>query len=115
MEELFTQVYESVSEMLDDKKIEVSELTAIIGPTMELIEKIASDKSGSEKKALLLAVFKKVVNEVDMPEEVRSPLLLACDTVIPPLVDIIIAASKGDLEINLSAEGCRSCFAFFKK
>ena len=114
MDESFDTVYNEVKEMLKDKKVELSELTSILAPVMVLIEKVAADKSGSEKKELLIHVFKKIIDETDLSDEQKGYLNIACDTVIPPLVDAIIAASRGDLDLNISADCLKSCFGFLK-
>ena len=54
MDTTFDQLYQGVNEMLQDKKIKLTELVSILGPTMVLIETVAADKSGSQKKELLI-------------------------------------------------------------
>ena len=109
------QVYDGVKEMLKDKQIELSELVVILAPTMELIERLDEDKSGIEKKNVLLTVFKRVINDSNLDDEKKKNLLHGCDHVIPPMIDTIITASKGDLKLNININQIKSCLDCFKK
>ena len=109
------QVYEGVKEMLEDKQIELSELVIILAPTMELIERLDEDKSGIEKKNVLLTVFKRIINNSNLEDEKKKNLLYGCNHVIPSMVDTIISASRGDLDLNVNINQINSCLDCFRK
>jgi hypothetical protein len=116
MEELVGSLVQEAKSMLDDGKLEVSEFLRVLPLVMVLVEQ-SFKGSGEQKKSLVLLVFKEIIDVADLEEATKSKLQVACDTVLPPVIDTIIAATNGEYDINVppSVESCMAfcCPSFF--
>lgn len=114
METYFDDVITEVEKMLEDKKIEFSEIIQVLGPTMKLVEKISKPGiKGTEKRDFVIHVLKTAVERSNIDEDKKGIIITSCDTIIPPMIDTIIQASNGDFELNIApiVTGCFSCFS----
>ena len=66
---------------------------------MELVEKIPR-LTGAEKKVIVIEVVKLMVDETDLSEEDNAKIDVIIDTTLPIAIDLIVAASRGMLNIN---------------
>ena len=68
-----------------------------------------------QKKKCTFNCFQKNNNDSNLDDEKKKNLLHGCDNVIPPMIDTIITASKGDLKLNININQIKSCLTCFQK
>lgn len=104
-------VYKIVDEVMKDKKIGVGDLILIARNTMETVETF-KDISGAEKKELVLTVIKKYVIATVPNGRKKDDMLRVISDVLPNTIDLIITATRGELNINpiKFGRGMFSCF-----
>jgi hypothetical protein len=88
-------------------------LFQIIKSTMEIVESHAS-LSGKEKKELVIEVVRQIVLRKPMDEVLRERCLtLLTDWAVREFIDLVVAASKGHVAVNISSDkrprGCQPC------
>jgi len=80
---------------------------------MELAETIPN-LSGPEKKALVLDVLARLIDELPMQDDDKALLKTLILTVIPSTIDVIVSSSLGQFALNLyeqAEEEVAGCFA----
>lgn len=98
-------VYGEVRSVEFDEQI----MFQLIKSTMELVESHAS-LSGKEKKELVVEVVRQVVLRKPMDEKLRDTCLNTLSgSAIREFINLVVAASKGELEINKVHEKRKSC------
>ena len=84
---------------------------AILG--MQIVEQYPA-LTGSEKKALVIRLAHKVIEDLDgISDEDRDNYQLAIDLLLPGAIDLIVAASKGVYELGQQLGA--KCWAKCKK
>ena len=72
---------------------------------------------GQEQKTLVEGIVRKVVKHSDIEDEKKQLVIAMLDEgVVGDVIDLVVSASKGELNINnikQVASGC--CAAFFKR
>lgn len=76
---------------------------------MEIVEIQYSNKSGDEKKSQVLNIVYDVVNKSNMSIEQKDYLIELINNVFDSVVEGIVLASKGKIDIN-KAVGCFTKF-----
>lgn len=98
-----------VKESIKSKKINQSTIISIIVIAMQLINKNNSI-TGYEKKQLVLQVIKEVINTQDSLDQTdKMSLNILVDTVGSNMIDNLIAASKGKLNLKKNNKCCIIC------
>ena len=79
----------------------LSDVPLVLGEVIETAEAF-SDLTGKGKREVAIALFSEVIRQTDGPgpDLFIDPILNA---IVPPFIDLIVAASKGDLAINDTA------------
>ena len=105
------KVYEAVDEVLQDKKITISDIIFVAKRAMEIVETF-KEITGEQKKSLVLSVLRKYVHETVNNTKRRNEMINVINTVLPGTIDVIILASKGEIDINPAqfSSGLFSCF-----
>lgn len=67
-----------------------NDLLNVILPLIKIASKY-TNLSGSSKKNLVIESVKALLNKSNLTDDVKTPLLLAVDVIIPPLIDKIYA------------------------
>ena len=101
---------------LKERNIEVSSktITQIVKIAMEIVE--ATKLKGEEQKVLVERIVRKIVNDSPLEESKKSIVISMLDEgIVGDVIDLVISATKGELDINTVEEvatGC--CLAFLK-
>ena len=101
---------------LKERNIEVSSktITQIVKIAMEIVE--ATKLKGKEQKALVERIVKKIVTDAPLDESKKSIVISMLDEgIVGDVIDLVVSATKGELDINTVEEvatGC--CLAFLK-
>jgi hypothetical protein len=66
---------------------------------------------GREKAELVLGALREAINRLPMAQEVRAPLLATVDTVVPEMLNLVVAAGRGELDFRRPSVGCLAAIA----
>ena len=94
--------------------INTKNITLVIKLAMEIVE--ASALKGDEQKKLVEKIVRKIVVEAPIADDKEKLLLNMIDEgIVGDVIDLVVSASKGELNINVAekaAVGC--CLAILK-
>ena len=90
---------------MDDAATTSNEIVGVLTRAMAAVEQ-RKTLSGPEKREAVIALVTRFVDEV--PGDGGAALQASVRFLLPPLIDAIVAASRGQLDINRAAAGCRS-------
>ena len=123
---IFDQAYEEATKIVDKNDLTVQNVVLLIANIMQFVEKVEGIE-GMEKKALVIDVLVKVIEESDLDEETEENLSNFIENSLPEVIDVIIAASKHKFDLNTIIEhgskikklltylNCRNCNCFERK
>ena len=74
---------------------------------MELVEQ--TPLKGKEQKEIALKLIRALINDITDAEDERVLLQLLDDGTIGNMIDLIVEATKGDLNINTAVEVTTGC------
>ncbi len=94
---MFDQIYTKIHQY---GTVTVSNIVTITTSVMSILQKYPT-LSGQDKKNITLSILKKIVTDSNLDTTVTNYLLNTISTVIPGIIDTIIAASKGKLKEQL--------------
>jgi hypothetical protein len=112
----FDTSFKKLNEKLESRNIEITprSITIVIKICMEIAE--ATRLKGKEQKVLVERLVKKVVKDAPISDEKEKLLLdMIEEGVVGDVIDLVISATKGELDINAvekAAVGC--CLALLK-
>lgn len=99
LNEEVTKISNNLKEKYQETKLNSSLLHVILKECMELVENF--NCPGSEKKKHALVILKSLINELVENKDEQSFLLKVIDdNILENTVDLIIQASKGQLNLN---------------
>ena len=104
-----SRLYDEIETMINGKKIDAASIISIATLLMKTVEKY-SDVKGIQKKEIVLAVLRKVVEEKIDDADERSSVLFLIEQTVPPVIDALVAVDKGQLKIKIQ-KGCKSIFS----
>lgn len=107
------QVIIDMKAAIANRKVNLSTFMLLVPRCMEIVEKIPT-LTGPEKKALVLEVLARLVEELPIDEEDKQSLKLIVTTVVPVVVDTIVSSALGQFAINVVEEieeEVTGCFA----
>lgn len=114
---IFDDCYKKLQKKIVEHNITISvkTVTFVIKIAMEIAE--ATELKGQEQKTLVEGIVRKLVKHSDIEDE-KKQLVIAMlnEGVVGDVIDLVVSASKGELNINnikQVASGC--CAAFFKR
>jgi len=114
---LYDSTLEKVRFLLNTTNLSITNLHIIIKNIMEIIEE--TPIKGSEQKNYAIKILREIIDEKTYGDEEAMLLLLIDNGTIGNLIDLIVDASKGKLNINAVAEtttGClSSCIPYYLK
>lgn len=110
-DEYFDICYHQLSNLLDSK-ISLRNIVKRITQCMKIVENFKK-LNGVEKKDLVIDVMQKLIRDSDNDETVETILIDTLEAVGHPMIDTIIAASKGKFFSNLKMK-CYKCFTCSK-
>ena len=103
----YDSILKNVKYVLDETNLNVSNLHIIIKNIIEIIE--ATPVKGSEKKVFAIKILREIIDEKTFGEEEALLLMLVDNGSVGNIIDLIIDASKGKLNINTlinTGSGC---------
>jgi len=112
----FDTSLKKLNEKLESRNIEITpgSITIVIKICMEIAE--ATRLKGKEQKVLVGRLVKKVVKDAPIYDEKEKLLLdMIEEGVVGDVIDLVVSATKGELDINAvekAAVGC--CLALLK-
>jgi hypothetical protein len=115
MSDTFTIAFADLKEKIGDMEINADTIIQILRFAMEVVE--TTQVKGAEQKELVIKLVRQVVVEAPITDEKEKLLLDMIDHgVLGNTVDLVVMASKGELDVNAIvavATGC--CAAFIKR
>lgn len=114
--EAFDHCFAKLKQKIDSMGLVIDSrnITLIIKLAMEIVE--ASALKGEEQKKLVEKIVRKIVVEAPIEDDKEKLLLDMIDEgVVGDVIDLVVSASKGELDINVAekaAVGC--CLAILK-
>lgn len=114
---LTEQIYDRVKKLIKDKKYDAKTLSKnifiILTQVMSMVDEYPS-LTGAHKKAIVLAVFAKLVDEIDIiyPEitDDDKQLIRTAVVFLSPMIEQIINGIKGNIDINQVKNKLVGCF-----
>ena len=105
----------TLKEKIGDMEINADTIMQVLRFAMEVVE--VTELKGAEQKELAIKLVREVVVQAPIADEKEKLLLDMIDQgVLGNTVDLVVQASKGELDINAAvavAAGC--CASFMKK
>jgi hypothetical protein len=106
LESATKELYNNIKEMIKDKKVDLESLMEIAKIGMQILEHTVD--SGPKRKAVLIAVLHRIVEDAPISKGTQDILSDVIDFTVSKAIDLIIAASKGILDINKPVK-CNKC------
>lgn len=111
MAEVINELTQTLENTVNTGDLDTKRLVQLIPDLMELVEKYPELK-GRDKKRLVLEVLKKFVTNKVENEDQKARLLQLLDEVVPDMVDVVVDASKGKLNVNAVAQAASGCLGW---
>ena len=109
--DIFAQAYDELTARIKDRQFKASDLIHLATVGMEIAETYVG-LSGPQKRDLVVRLVERLIQDY-APEESQELLLSSTQLLLPSIIDQIVAASKGQLGLNLDqlikSGGC-GCF-----
>ena len=113
-QQVFNTCLSLLKNKLKGKELCFENMMIFVRHAMEVAE--GTKKKGVEQKKLAIDLVKKIIEDSPISDEKEKLLLNICDMgLLSSTIDLIVAASKGQLDINVVKKSCLSCLPFFKK
>ena len=102
-------IVNQIKEMAIYKHFDPASFTVLVMAVIQLVEK--TQQGGQQKKDLAIEVVKEVIKDIPMSEADRAIVQASVDTLLPGLIDGIVAAGNGQL-FEKAERGLKACFTF---
>ena len=110
----FVDALKSAQDKLKDKEINVANIMSIVQITMEAVE--LTKVKGEKQKDLAVKLIKQIIEDAPISDDKEKFLLdMLKEGVIGSTIDLVVAASKGELDINSVKEVAVGCCGFLIK
>lgn len=93
------KVYQSAKETLGADHLSPANVLNLTVSLMEGVEKYRN-LDGPQKKALVIDVIKRLLDETDMSSDDNRALDTIIDLTVPVAIDVIVSATHGSVHIN---------------
>lgn len=114
-EVIFAIVLKQLKDQTSDIEVNSLNITSILRTAMVIVE--STKVKGAAQKALVEKVVRQVIVDAPISDEKEKLLLDMCDEgILGSTIDLVIAASKGEFDVNAVvkvATGC--CLNLIKK
>jgi hypothetical protein len=108
VDELFNESLQELKGRIVDKEVNAATLMIILRVSMEIVE--ATRLKGADQKELAKRLIRQVVVDAPIADEREKLLLDMIDqNVIENTIDLIVAATRGELDINSVQEVVKTC------
>ena len=115
IENIFNETLQNVKNKIQDISIKPNTIHLLLQYVMEYVEE--TPLKGEEQKKMCLRIFRSLIMELTDGDKEEVLLQLLNDGTISNLIELIVDASKGKLNINTAVAtsiGCaNSCFTYF--
>jgi hypothetical protein len=98
-------LYDHIKLSFDLGRVQASNVIGLLTYVMAVVEKQKS-LSGPEKKEVAINLVERLAGEI--PGDGGVALQTAVRFLLPPFIDTIVAATRGQLDINRASAGCCS-------
>ena len=110
----FIDALKTAQDKLKDKEISISNIMTIVQVTMEAVE--LTKVKGEKQKDLAVKLIKKIIEDAPISDDKEKFLLdMLKEGVIGSTIDLVVAASKGQIDINSVKEVAVCCCGFLIK
>lgn len=112
----FDDCYKQLEKKIAEQNITISvnTITFVIKIAMEIVE--ATQLKGKDQKVLVERIVRKVVNRADIEEDKKHLIVAMLDEgMVGDVIDLVVAASKGELNINNIKQVTSGCCAALLK
>jgi len=103
----YNNALKEVRYLLDETNISLINLPSILKSVMEVVDNIPM--SGADKKIYAIKIVREIIDEKTYGEEEAVLLLLIDNGTIANMIDLIIDATRGNLNINAIGNTVGSC------
>ncbi len=114
-QEIFEIVLKQLAAQTSDIEVNSVNITSILRIAMEIVE--STKVKGAAQKALVERVVRQIIVDAPISDDKEKLLLDMCDEgILGSTIDMVVAASKGELDLNAAAKvatGC--CLRILKK
>lgn len=100
-------LYEQIRRKINLEKFSAADAVNLITTAMVAAEKVGG-MTGPEKKGTVLHLLERLIAEIPVSNENKAAIQLAVATLAPGIIDTIVAASRGQVVINLRKK-CAGC------
>ena len=106
--DVFDQAYDQVTQQIKSRQFRAADIVPFAVLAMQIVEKFPN-LSGPDKKDLVIRLAQRLVDDY-VPQKEEEIVRAAVDALLPAVIDQIVAASKGQLKLNLAkVRGCFGC------
>jgi hypothetical protein len=114
MSDTFTIAFADLKEKIGDMEINADTIIQILRFAMEVVE--TTQVKGAEQKELAIKLVRQVVVEAPIADEKEKLLLdMINHGVLGNTLDLVVMASKGELDVNAIVDVATGCCASFMK
>jgi hypothetical protein len=107
----YNDLYTTVAKMIKGKQVTAENVIYLTGIIMEVVEEQVSMTESEEIEFVTDALKEFVRVSAVIPEEDKEMVYHAIQFLVPGAIELILAATKGKLNINVpSLSSCASCF-----
>ena len=111
---IFKEAFKSLNVKLKDTEINVSTIMTVVKIAMEDVE--LTKVKGEKQKDLAVKLIQKIIEDAPISDDKEKFLLdMLKEGVIGSTIDLVVAASKGELDINSVKEVAVGCCGFLIK
>jgi len=114
-QEIFEIVLKQLAAQTSDIEVNSVNITSILRIAMEIVE--TTKVKGAAQKTLVEKVVRQIIVDAPISDDKEKLLLDMCDEgILGSTIDMVVAASKGELDLNAAAKvatGC--CLSLLKK
>ena len=109
----FNEITEELKEKIEHIKVSPKTIITILEYIIEIVE--LSEVKGQKKKVLALTLLTNVINDADLDDAERELCMTLIDNgTVSDTIDLVISASRGNLDINAVIDtGTKCCTYFF--
>ena len=109
-ESITTKVTKELKRGTND--LSITNVSVVVSKAVEVVDTEAV--SGPEKKEIVINSLNRLIRDSKMTRDNKQRLNMVVDTVVPQMIDVVVKASKGELNVNKQVEKiARGCLGFF--
>lgn len=108
------EILTNLKEKIGDMEINADNITKVLKFAMECVE--LTELKGEAKKDLAIKLVRQVVEDAPISDEKEKLLLDMIDQkILHGMVDLVVEAKEGKIDINAATQVASGCCAIFKK